>query len=452
MATKLELQAKRNALVAKSRAIHDLAAKEKREMTATETVDFNKFLDESDAAKREIDGHSGSASERLANATRELGTREGRRVPPEQLGGEARVIGGSAMRFRTDNGEEVRALRSDESFASANIKSDEAPLPDGIRPEELSLGRWIRAAITKDWSKAQAEKRAMGGAGDVGGGVMVPFALSSDFIDLARNKTVIFKAGAQVLPMESAQLRIAKLLADVTPSWKIENALAGSVDAQFGGVTLTARTLMGLAVASVELIDDARNFEALIEHSLSMAIGLELDRAALLGDGTNASPIGIFNTLGVGSVSLGTNGAALTNTTTFNNWSKACQLIVQANGIPRTTVFAPRTWEEIDILQNTLNDAIRPPDSWNNLDKLITNQIPITQTQGSANTCSCSFVGDFEQMIVGMRANLMIEISRFAGDSALSTFRSMQVAIRAFLRADIALARPAHFTTIVGIL
>ncbi len=371
----------------------------------------------------------------------------GRQVDPGQVYGTPEPrSSGPRTRYIADNGEEIRALRPEESFSSTNIRHDE--LPDGIQKEELSLGRWIRARITGDWSKAQAERRTMGEGGDAGGGVMVPFALSSDFIDLARPKTTVLKAGAVILPMESPQLRIAKLLADVGVGWKAENAILASADAQFGGITLTARTLMGIAVASVELINDARNFEALIEHSLTEAVALELDRAALRGDGTNASPVGIRNTSGINLVDLGTNG----NQPAFANWSNAVKLIYQANGIPRTTIFAPRTWSEFDLLVNTLGDAVRPPESWTDLDHMVTAQIPINNTKGTATTASEAYVGDFTQMIIGMSANLLIEISRFAGDSALSTFRSAQVAIRAFLRADIQLARPAHFTLIDGIL
>src|SRR5258706_8972796 len=64
MATKLELQTKRNTLVAQGRAIFDLAKKEKREMTAQESTDFDKYMDESDKVRNEIDGSGGKGGDR----------------------------------------------------------------------------------------------------------------------------------------------------------------------------------------------------------------------------------------------------------------------------------------------------------------------------------------------------------------------------------------------------
>lgn len=419
------------------RSLLDKAEKENREITADEKMAF-------DEGTRLVDFWK----QQLGEGRRE----SGRLVPPEPIFGAGNALKktdrsrGTAHRYLTDDGQEVRALRANESFASANVRHDE--LPDGMQPEELSIGRWIRACITGDFSQAQAEKRAMGGSSDVGGGVLVPFALSSDFIDLARARTTVIQAGAQILPMESAQLRIAKLLTDAQPAWKAEGAIGSTSDATFGGVTLTSRTLIGISVVSKELAQDAPNFSYLIEHSLSEAIGLEIDRAALRGDGTNGSPIGIRNSLGINLVDHLPNGA----TPTYTDFSNAAKLILKANGIPRTAIYSTRTWGEFDLLVNTLGDSLRPPQSWMDLDKNVTSQIPENLTKGASNVASEAYVCDMEQLILGMRTNLTIEMSPVAGDSGISTFRSYQVAIRAVLRADVQLARPAHFTLIDGLL
>jgi succinylarginine dihydrolase len=253
--------------------------------------------------------------------------------------------------------------------------------------------------------------------------------------------------------METATLAIAKLTGEAGAlAWKVENQPAPLSDAQFGKVTLTARTLFGACAVSLEAVQDASNIDQVIENSLAMSAALALDLAALRGDGTAASPIGIRNAPGVQLVDLGTNGATLTSTTFYPKWSQACQLIMQKNGIPRTTIFAPRTWSEQDLLANTLNDALEAPDSWKNLQKLVTNQVPINNTKGSSNASSEAYVGDFQQMLVGIRSELNLEISRVAGDSTGSAFRSGQIWIRIFMRADIQLARPEHFVLIDGIL
>lgn len=445
MATRQELQRKRAALIEKAQKMVAAGDSEKRDLTAAEKVDFESLLHQADELRSQIEGGK-PRSQSLAEHQVDLERRDGRRVGPDPVYGQASSHPGTAMRFITDDGREIRALAPDEPFSSASFRQD--ALPDGIQPEELSIGRWIRAQITGDWKNARAEQRAMGAFSDITGGVTVPLALSGDFIDLARPKTTVIRAGAQILPMDTAQLRIAKLLQDVQPQWKAESAIGNIADAQFGGVTLTPRTLIGLAVTSQELAQDSTNFESVIEHSLTEALALEVDRAALLGDGTSGSPVGIFNTAGVNLISLGTNGGSVS----YPNFSNASKLILKANGIPRTAIFSTRTWQELDALVNTLGDALEPPASWKDLEKMVTSQIPENQTQGSANTCSCAFVADFGQLILGMRSDLRIELSPYAGDAGLSTFRSYQIAIRAVLRADVQLARPAHFSVITGIL
>ena len=257
--------------------------------------------------------------------------------------------------------------------------------------------------------------------------------------------------------MTESTLAIAKLQADPGIGWKVENQPGNFSDATFGLIRLSARTLMALCSASVELVEDASNLDTVLKNALGKVLALELDRAALRGDGSAASPLGIKNTSlglagGVQLIDLGTNGAQFTSTTTFNQFSQAMQLIMTKNGIPRTAIFAPRTWGTIDKFQSTVNDALEQPDSFKNLQKLITNQIPITNTKGSSNVSSEAYVGDFNQLLLGMRTELNIEVTRVGGDSSAGAFRSLQVWIRAYLRADCVLARPEHFCVIDGII
>jgi len=179
---------------------------------------------------------------------------------------------------------------------------------------------------------------------------------------------------------------------------------------------------------------------------------VEMDRAGLRGDGTGGSPIGIRNQPNVQLIDLGTNGATLTSTTFYPQWSNAVKLIKQKNLVARSTIMAPRTASEQDLLVNTLNDALEAPDSWKNLEKFVTNQIPVNNTKGSSNASSEAYVGDWTEMLIGSRTDLTLEISRAAGDSSGSAFRNLQVWIRIYWRGDVQLARPENFVLIDGIL
>jgi HK97 family phage major capsid protein len=455
MATRLELQTKRNALVAQGRTIYELAAKEKREMTAAEIADFDKFMNESDAVKKELDGvTSGKSAERgkrLADASRELRASEGRRVGNERIGTEeSREIsspGDAALTYRDEKGEEFRGLRLHESISLGMRET----LPDGIQASELSLGRLVKACITGNWRGAEAEKRSLGGSSDVLGGVIVPFPLAADVIDLARNNSVCFKAGAITLPMNSSTLKIGKLLSDPQIGWKAENSPGAFSDATFGSVTLSARTLMALCSASVELIEDASNLDQLLQSSLAKVLALELDRACLRGDQTASMPLGVRNNPGIQYFSVGTNGLIMGNTI-FPAISNGVLAILNKNIQAQTVIMAPRSWAEIDQLVDTLGRPLEAPDSYQALQKLVTNQIPINLVHGSANTASEIYVGDWTKMIVGMRTELKIEVTRAGGGSTGSAFQNLQTWVRAYLRADVVLSHQEAFYVIDGVL
>ena len=313
----------------------------------------------------------------------------------------------------------------------------------------LSIGKYIRGIVTGRWEGAELERRAMAEGVLGSGGYMVPAPLSLQIIDLARNKAQVMNAGALTVPMDSETLTIAKVSQDPTAGWKAENAAGTASDMAFGAVKFQAKTLFAMCKLSVELAEDAPNIDRVVENALAEALALELDRAALFGSGTNDEPTGIFNTTGIQTYLMGENGAALTN---FDPFSLAVQKVLEANGTPRALIWAPRTAGEVDRLKDSTGQPLQPPESFRVLSKFVTKQVPTNLTQGTATNASCGFVADWSQLLVGVRTNLVIEASRVAADGAGSAFQNLQVWIRAYLRADVQLARPEHFCIIKGII
>jgi HK97 family phage major capsid protein len=299
-------------------------------------------------------------------------------------------------------------------------------------------------------------KNAMDTSGDSS---LVPTPLASQVIDLARNKSVCFRAGALTVPMTSKTLTIARITSDPSLTWKAENAIHTPSDVGTEAVTFTAKTLVGSVKMSVELSEDAPNASEVIANSLSQAIALELDRAALLASGSGAEPAGIYKTgtgvqTGVNEIDLGTNGTYLSN---YDYFSQAYREILESNGEPNAAIFAPRTWYTIDTLKDTTNQPLIAPQSWQDLQKLVTNQIPVDMTKGGSSDASLAFLGDFTKMLFGIRTSLKLEVTRVGSHSDgssgwdSSAWEQLQVWVRAYLRADIQLAQPSHFSVINGI-
>ena len=77
---------------------------------------------------------------------------------------------------------------------------------------------------------------------------------------------------------------------------------------------------------------------------------------------------------------------------------------------------------------------------------LTSTSVPITQTQGSSSVSSSIIMGDFTQLLFGIRMSLRIQLLRelYAGTG--------QFAFVCHLRADIGIEHPAAFAKIVGVL
>jgi HK97 family phage major capsid protein len=110
-------------------------------------------------------------------------------------------------------------------------------------------------------------------------------------------------------------------------------------------------------------------------------------------------------------------------------------------------VMAPRTLIKSALLKDTLTQPMRKPDILANVPFLATTSVPINQTHGTSNVASEAIVGDFRQLMFGLRTSLRIQLlqERFLGDN-------MQLGFLADLRVDVALRHPQSFCEVVGIL
>lgn len=311
--------------------------------------------------------------------------------------------------------------------------------------DQLNFGKYFRGLLTGNWHEADAERRAMSEGTATAGGHMVPTPLSTSIIDKMRNQAVIFRAGAITVPMTSQTLKFARLTTDPTGAWTAENTTISASDAVFDSVTFTARKLAALVKMSVELVEDAPNATEVVENAIAESLALELDRVALYGSGTPPEPRGIFNDANVPVVSMGTNGAALTD---YDELLDAVFTVIANNGTPKAAIYAPRTAAVIEKWKDSQNQPLVAPPSWAALTKLVSNQVSITSTQGSATNASSVFVGDFATVGVGMRTQLMLEASREAG----TAFADGQVWIRAYLRSDVQVLQPKKLATLKGVI
>lgn len=341
--------------------------------------------------------------------------------------------GVSRAAWRTAEGRVIPVLSKDDRLSD---------LPDGGPTPKASFGEVIRAMAL---GTSNPDIRASLSEGtDSAGGYTVPTQLLRQVIDAMRNRTVVIQAGAVTVPLETLKTSIARLATDPAASWRAENGAVGESDPTFEKVEFVARSLAVLVKVSRELLEDSVNLDQALMQAFAGAMAVELDRVALFGSGTAPEPRGIFNTTGVGSVSLGANGAALAN---YDPLIDLLQALQDANApAPTAAVMAPRTSTTLAKLKDTTNQPLRKPEALAALPFLVTKQVPINQTQGTAIDASCVLSGDFTQVMIGVRAALRIELLRelYAANH--------QYAFVAHLRADVQLAQPPALAKLIGII
>jgi HK97 family phage major capsid protein len=315
-----------------------------------------------------------------------------------------------------------------------------------IKPDEppLSFDRYLRGLATGNWTDAEHERQLSEGT-LTAGGHLVPTPLSARVIDLARNQTRVFQAGATTVPMTSQTLKLARLTGEGTPAWHAENAAITAADMTFDAVTFTARTLTRVVKLSVELFEDADpSSEDVIARAFGAQLALELDRVALRGSGTPPEPDGIVNQSGVTITTHGANGALITN---YDFHLDAVGAVRNANFEPNAQIQAPRTATSLSKLKEaTTNAYMAPPAGLADIPRLNSKQVPINLTVGTSTDCSEIYTAQWDQLLVGIRTDFTLQFlrERFLADN-------LQYAFLAYLRADIQLAQPAAFVVDTGV-
>ena len=219
---------------------------------------------------------------------------------------------------------------------------DQMPAGIGMSQKETnqySVTRALRAAMTKDWSKAgmelEAHKAVMSKHGvnaRSGASFFVPmevqaraigagrrdmtvagvsgsqYLVSTDnqpgnFIDLLRNDSVVLSMGATRLTGLVGNITIPKMTAGGTAYWLAdETTQITESQATIGQLSLSPKNVAALTEISHQLMTQSSpDVETMVMNDLAQVLALAIDTAAIRGSGGSGQPQGIVGTSGVGS-------------------------------------------------------------------------------------------------------------------------------------------------------
>lgn len=346
------------------------------------------------------------------------------------------VRASSSAQWRTADGKAVPVLSRDERMA------DLPEYRDAASGAHIGFGEFICGMVGVG-KPSESVRNTLSEGTDSAGGFTVPTALMAQLIDKLRAKTVLIRAGAMTVPLDTQKTSIARLASDPVAAWRSENAAVGGSDPTFEKITFTAQSLACLVKVSRELLEDSINLEQALFNAFAQAMALELDRVGMFGSGTPPEPQGFFGA-SINSVSMGANGGQLTS------YAKVLDAIYELEldnaGPASALLMHPRTWRTIQGFVDTTGQPLLPPPALKDLAQLTTTAIPITQTQGTSGAvCSSVLSGDFTQLLFGIRSGLRIELlkERFADN--------LQYGFLVHLRADVQRAHDEAFVKLIGI-
>lgn len=453
-----QLEERRAQNVAGMREVLDRAHASNRDLTREEAARFDRLKAETGEIDARLDQLRDDA-ERESRAALARATGYSETVDD----GRGQVWGGAQLGGRLEIRDKSRLRRGQtmREYLSQNILN-ERMARGGDSGREFNAGAYLRGMATGRWSddgRDNYERRALTEGSVAGGGALVPIDLYADVIDIVRNSARVLQAGATVVPLAHYVTNVAKLTADPQPAWRAEGGTISASGSTFDRLTFTTQTLSTVVVVSRELLEDVPTLGDEIKREMGLEFALALDKACLYGAGYGSNqPQGLKNaTWSVSQTSMGTNGAA-PSTLTPTPWNllvNPCYRLLEANEYGLSgAIMAPRTEQEMVDTVSTIGTYVEPPSRLATiarygtapLEVYSTNQVPTNLTQGTASTASDLFVGDWSQLLVGIRTEMKIDTltEAYAGTG--------QIGFLGWLRADVVVARPSAFDITVGIL
>ena len=251
------------------------------------------------------------------------------------------------------------------------------------------------------------QKRELTVGTNASGGFFAPSAqLGSEWIDALRANMVLPGLGMQIMSGLSTKIQIPKVSAGASAAFVAESGAVSDNTQTTAQLTLVARTLGARTSCSrLLLLESDPSIEAIVRNDLVAAVANKIEDVLIEGGGSN-EPTGITQVGGnLGTVALGTNGAAPT-------WASITNLVKEVEtdnaAINAGTLGFLTNPKAKSKLANTAkvgsSDSVMIlNDPWNALygyPMAITTNCPSDLTKGTGSALSAMIFGDFSQLIM----------------------------------------------------
>ena len=392
---------------AKMSEITALAKKNERDLTADEVARFDSLdceirqlaaeKEAMEADKRASDG----VLARLESGELQL---------PENLRGGS--VGGSSLRSR--DGKPLMMAAGPKQRLSKQVIAGH-PIGELIRAAAIGVSNFttdeVRAALTSDDNSK--------------GGYSIPSSWLAGWIDRAIEAASVAPYCTRIL-MDTATVNITTIAERPTVATKAELARFVESSMSFGSSRLEAFTTGSVLTASVEMLEDSPNAAQQIEMAAIKGL-VDWFNLKLLNGSGNAEPTGILQRDGIP-------GADSVGDLTWDAIADAVTALRKEIFIPNLCVVSPANYNALHLQRElTAGDGgyLPRPEHLKDLNIVASSHCPDSKV----------VIGDFTQMIIGIRQGARVEVSAEADDA----FEKNAVKIRMKLRGDWVPAHNAGF-------
>lgn len=293
----------------------------------------------------------------------------------------------------------------------------------------------------------------------LGGNVVETTLMAGSFIDILRNRMLVARAGATMLPGLVGNIAIPRQSGAASTTWAgSEAATVAESSVTFDQVTLTPKQITARVDYSWLLLQQSTPaIDGLIRSDFQNVLARAIDLAALHGVGSVGQPTGIAATSGIGSVTGGTNGAAptwanivgLETEVAIDNadiGTLAYLTNARVRGKLKTTLKGGTTATDGIYIwpEGPINDGFS---MLNGYRIGTTNQVASNLTKGTATTvASAIFFGNWADLLIGMWSGLELLTNPYTQASArvIETY--------AYQAIDIAVRHPESFAAMLDAL
>ncbi len=255
------------------------------------------------------------------------------------------------------------------------------------------------------------EKRVTSPAG-TGGSVVATNLDAGQFINRLYAATRTIQLGATLLPGLVGNVDIPRLAGSTAAGWVADNSPLTASDPAFDKVSLHPHTAGILSEFSRNmLLQSTPAIEELMRADMARMLAITLDLAAVAGTGASNQPTGVLNTTGIGSVALGTNGAALGYDNVVDLMGQVQDQNAETGGLAFLTNYKVR--RAVQKIKTTTAEPLGEAVVFQGMPRAFTTGVPSTLTKGTGTGLSAMVYANWSDLLIGVWDQLSILVNPF---------------------------------------